>query len=139
MKRADEHEVVEIGRSTPAPMPDVVRVKEPASIAARERAPSISSAELAHQPRRRRARRPFDSDGPPAADVERKLDTAVACQSSSGLGPHHASALDLGAAVVRAKRLYINVYDHSCTIGVGILSDPMRRQRNEGIGSPHPE
>jgi hypothetical protein len=139
MKRADEHEVVEIGRSTPAPMPDVVSVKEPASVTTWKGATSISTAQLPHEPRRRRARRPGDAQRPPAAVVERKLDTAVACQSSSGLGPHHASALDLSPAVVRAKRLCINVYDDSCTIGVGILSDPMRRQRNEGIGSPHPE
>ena len=139
MKRADEHEVVEIGRSTLAPMPDVVCVKKPASIAARERASSISSAKLAHQPRRRRARRPVDADGPPAAVVEHKLDTAVARQSPSSLGPHHASALDLASAVVSAKRLCINMYDDCCAIGVSVLSDPMRRQRNECIGSSHLE
>jgi hypothetical protein len=78
MKRADEHEVVEIGRSTLAPMPDVVGVKKPVSVTAWKSATSISTAQLPHEPRRRCARRPANADRPSAAVVERELDTAVA-------------------------------------------------------------
>jgi hypothetical protein len=108
-------------------MPDVVSVKKPASVTAWKGATSISTAQLPHEPSSRRARRPVDANDPPGAVVGRKLDTAVARQSPSGLGSHHSTALDLGPAVVRAKRLCIHVYDNCCAIGVGILSDPMRR------------
>jgi len=53
--------------------------------------------------------------------------------------PPYSSALNLASAMVGTKRLGINMYNDCCAIGVGVLSDPMRRQRNECIGSSHLE
>ena len=66
MPVANEHEVVQIGRSTLYPMPDVMRVEEPLRFTTGEGATSVAVAQLSLQPTRNcsRSARPIPTACP---------------------------------------------------------------------------
>jgi len=75
-----------------------------------------------------------DADGLSSLIVRYHLEPGVARQPTRGLGMDDRAALKLAASRLSTEGIESRVHDHRGAVGVLILGDVARRQRDEGVG-----
>ena len=136
VEEAQEDEVVEVGPASVPPPDDVMCLGEPTRPASGEPALAVAVAEQPHHRGRGLPGHPAETQWLTFFVLDHGLHPAVAHQAPRGLGVDPAPVAHLRRPSRGREIAEPSVHDHRGSIGVGIVREPARADRDERIGAP---